>query len=207
MKLKREANSFQNTSSAAPTSTTRPQSGSSNSARRILSATGWRAGHHARSTANGARRKVAAPRSNKAPISSAGTMRQGRKNDGAPLKTASARRTTALSRTNATSSTRSAARREGTSAASIERHARDKGKDIRGAIVPPAPLLGRGPRRPRDDQRGPSGLKLLGRCELQDEVHAENLLGALDLRGQPRHSDQARVQAAGADGGGMHSHR
>src|SRR5712692_7359899 len=119
-------------------------------------------------------------------------MRQGRKNDGSPLKTASARRTRALNRTNATRSTRSAARREGNSAASIERHARVRGKVIRGAIVPPVPLWA----RPRDEKRGPSGLKLLGRCELQNEVHAENLLGALDLRGQPRHSDQARVQAA-----------
>src|SRR5204863_10081711 len=109
----------------------RPQNGSSESARRTLSATGERVGHHARSAANGTRRKVAAPRSNKDPISSAGTMRQGRKNDGSPLKTASARRTRALNRTNAPRSTRSAARREGNSAASIERRARDRRKLIR----------------------------------------------------------------------------
>src|SRR6266704_4270921 len=142
MKLKREANSFQNTSSAAPTRTTRPQSGSSSSARRILSVTGWRAGHHARSAASGIRKKVAAPRSNKTPISSAGTMRQGRKNDDSPLKAARARRTRALNRTSAARSARSAARREGNSTASIERHARNRGKLIGGAIVPPVPLWG-----------------------------------------------------------------
>src|SRR5439155_18806494 len=115
-----------------------------------------------RSAASGIRKKVAAPRSNKTPISSAGTMRQGRKNDGSPLKAASARRTRALNRTNAARSVRSAARREGNSTASIDRHARDRGKLIGGAIVPPVPLLGRGLRRPRGEQRGRCGLTAIG---------------------------------------------
>src|SRR5256885_209674 len=139
--------------------------------------------------------KVAAPRSNKAPISSAGTMRQGRKNNGSPLKTASAKRTRALNARNAAKSSRSAPRRVGNSTVSIERHARDRGKLI-GAHCATRPASV-GPLRPARLGSARRGLKrLLGRRGLQSEVHAQNLLGALDLRGQPGHSYQSGVEAA-----------
>src|SRR6185503_15328581 len=130
-------------------------------------------GHHASSAANGARKKVAAPRSNRAPISIAGTMRQGRKSAGSPLKAASAR------------STRRPARREGNSAASIERSARTAEKVIRALLC-----------HRRDERRSAS---IPPRRDRTGAPQARPDLSGLELRRQGLGAarEHARVRADG----------
>src|SRR5882672_7499249 len=124
MKLKREANSFQKTSSEAPTNTMTVHRSRSTDARTTRRPPGRRSGHQASRAARGSAAKAATPRSKTAPIAIAGRIRQGRNSEGSPLYTASARRVSALNARNATMSTRRIARREGNSTASAERRKR-----------------------------------------------------------------------------------
>jgi hypothetical protein len=84
MKLKREANSFQNVNSEAPTNTINTTSGSS-SASSVERKPARPSGHATTSRPSGARKNVATPMSNKAPMAIAGSSGHGASSPHWPL--------------------------------------------------------------------------------------------------------------------------
>ena len=84
MKLKRDANSFQNVNSEAPTKTITTVSGSNN-ASTVLCRPARPFGQATTSKPSGNRKKVATPTSNNAPMAIAGNSRHGANNPHWPL--------------------------------------------------------------------------------------------------------------------------